>query len=128
MFSAVGSVVINRPPEEVWEYISNPSRFGEWQTASFSAARAEGDEGEGRSLVTDNRNLLGREMEHTYEITEQEHLRSLVINTVSGPIPFQLTWTLEPIDGGTRLTGEGRGDWGGDPGGAPRATRHNDVL
>lgn len=128
MFTAKQSIIINKPPEEVWEYISNPRRFPEWQTASFSAAAAEGAEAEegaaaGRGRVKDTRNILGRRMDHTYEINEQEHLRKLTIRTVSGPVPFQFTWTLEPVNGGTRLIGEGSGDWSG---GGARITRHDD--
>jgi hypothetical protein len=52
-------------------------------------------------------------MESRYEIVEHTPPERLGMHVAEGPVQFDFAWTLESVNGGTRLTGEGQGEWGG---------------
>ena len=61
-------VVIQRPPGEVFAYLTDVSKLPEWQS-SASEASVEGEMGLG-ARVHEVRSLLGRRAESTLEVTE----------------------------------------------------------
>jgi hypothetical protein len=63
--------------------------------------------------VKEVRKFLGRRMESELEVTEYEPDRRFALKVLSGPVPFSVEHTLEPRDGGTRLTFLGKGEPGG---------------
>jgi uncharacterized protein YndB with AHSA1/START domain len=100
------SVVINRPPREVFAYLTDVERLPEWQ-ASANEVRTDGELGIG-ARIHEVRTLLGRRAESTLEVIEYEPDRKFSLRVVSGPLPFEVRHTLTPENGGTRL------DWFGE--------------
>jgi len=100
------TVEIARPPEEVFDYLADPSNLPTWQESAVEA-RLEG----GR--VVERRRMLGREIESTMEISENEPPRLLTLRTVEGPIPLEVRHELSPSRGGTRLDVAIEGEGGG---------------
>ena len=107
------SVVINRPVEEVFEFVSNFNNDPLWQPAfQEGEITSEGPIGVG----TTGRNVirfLGRTIESTIEMTEYEENRKLGVRTTSGPTPAKVVDTFEPVEGGTRLTQNFEAEVGG---------------
>jgi uncharacterized protein YndB with AHSA1/START domain len=99
----VSSIEIARPPDEVFSYVTDPSRFAEWQDDVVSV-RIEGGRppGVGSRFTTTRR--VGGTM--TQEITEISAPRSWAAHGVDGPIRPNANITVEPLnDGaGSRVT------------------------
>jgi uncharacterized protein YndB with AHSA1/START domain len=102
MAPIVSSIDIARPPDEVFAYATDPSRFAEWQR-DVVRARLEGDgpPGVGSRFVT-TRRVGGTERTMTQEITDCSAPRSWAARGVDGPIRPNATVTVEPLDGGAR--------------------------
>jgi uncharacterized protein YndB with AHSA1/START domain len=95
-------IVIERPPEEVFIYVTTPENDREW----FSTAVERRRESEGPidvgSRIRAVDKFLGRRIESTLEVTEHvPSTRSSV--RLDGPIKARGTYELEPAGTGTRL-------------------------
>ena len=93
------TIEIARPPDEVFSYVTDPSRFAEWQA---DAARGRlvggGPEGVGSRFTTTRR--IGRaERTTTSEINPP---RSWASHGVDGPIRPIMRVTVAPLDEGAR--------------------------
>jgi uncharacterized protein YndB with AHSA1/START domain len=96
------SVEINRPPAEVFAYLDEVERHGEWQPDIVSSKKeTEGPVGVG-TRVTNVRRVPGGRRPITYEITEHDPPRRSVFRGVNGPVRPEGTVTVEPLDDGTR--------------------------
>lgn len=96
------SVVIERPVEEVWAYISDPTNNTVWQGPVIEVRSKPTIEV--GSEVTEVMKFLGRRVETTWVVTEHEPMRRSAVRTTSGPVPMRGGYLLEPVDGGTRFT------------------------
>jgi uncharacterized membrane protein len=97
------SVEIDRSPADVFAYLDQLDRHGEWQkTIVSSKTLTEGPVGVG-SRATDTRRVPGgMKQDITYQIVEYDSPRRMRFEGVSGPVrPFG-TVTVEPLGGGTR--------------------------
>src|SRR5262249_57897359 len=77
-----------------------------WQTGVKSATLHDG-------RIEESRSLLGRELNTTLEIVEQEEPHLFTLRALDGPVSFTVRHELEPTDGGTRLTVTADGDVSG---------------
>lgn len=102
MAAITDTVEINRRPEDVFAYIDDLERHGEWQEDIVSVRI----EGEGTTKVgtraVEVRKMAGREQKVTYEITEHNPPRSFAFRGTDGPIRPVGKGTIEPLDGGER--------------------------
>src|SRR5215211_4004572 len=98
----MSTLEIARPPDQVFSYVTDPSRFSEWQDDVVCVRTAGGrPPGVGSTFTTIRR--IGRtERTMTQEITEVNPPRSWAARGVDGPIRPSATVTVEPLDGGTR--------------------------
>lgn len=98
----VSSLEIVRPPDEVYSYVTDPTRFAEWQH-DVLRVRVEGDglPEVGTKFTTIRR--IGRvEQSTTQEITELRPPRSWAARGVDGPFRPNAEITIEPLGDGTR--------------------------
>jgi uncharacterized protein YndB with AHSA1/START domain len=100
MAPIVNSIEILRRPEDVFAYVTDPSRLPEWQESVVSA-RAEGPVGVGCKTTVTRR--VGR-MERTMasEITELAPPRRWRVRGLDGPIRGDVEGTVEPLGDGDR--------------------------
>ena len=102
MSPIVSSIEIARPPDEVFAYSTDPSRFAEWQH-DVVAVRIDGDlPPTVGSRFTTTRRIGGVERTMTQEVTEHSPPRSWAAHGVDGPIRPSAGITVEGLDGGTR--------------------------
>ena len=97
------SVVIERPPEEVWAFVHEPANDPKWQT-TIVEARAPDEPMRVGTRVTEVRQFLGRRFETGFEVTEFEPYRRSAVRVIAGPIPGGGSYAFERADGGTRFT------------------------
>jgi uncharacterized protein YndB with AHSA1/START domain len=97
----VSNIDIARPPDEVYAYVTDPSRFPEWQH-DVVRVRIQGGRppGVGSRFTTTRR--IGRiEQTTTQEVTAGAPPRSWAVRRVDGPFRPSADVTVEPLDGGT---------------------------
>jgi uncharacterized protein YndB with AHSA1/START domain len=102
MAPIVSSIEIARPQDDVFAYVTDPSRFAEWQ-AGVEGGSAEGGTAPrvGAKCTTTRR--IGRSArEVTSEITKVDPPTSWAIRGVDGPIRAIVNVTVEPLKGGTQ--------------------------
>lgn len=111
MLTWENSIFINRPQQEVWDFISNPANNIQWgsSTAEWTSA---GPHGVG-STLREGGKILGRKVEGKTEITVWDPPNEYGRKSTSGPFPFEGTMKLEPKEDGTQLTVRGTAEVGG---------------
>jgi uncharacterized protein YndB with AHSA1/START domain len=115
MAPIVSTIEIARPPEEVFAYITDPSRFPEWQEDVLRAGMQDDRPPAVGSRFTTTRRIGRVEQTTTQEITEISPPKRWVVRGVDGPFRPNAAITVEPLGDGTRsrvrieLDFEGRG-------------------
>jgi uncharacterized protein YndB with AHSA1/START domain len=99
------TIVIDRPVEEVFAFLTDPNNDPLWQSTTLETERtSEGEVDVGTTLRNVSK-FLGRRIETTMEIIENEPPRRQCVRITSGPIPGEGCYLLEPAEGGsTRFT------------------------
>jgi uncharacterized protein YndB with AHSA1/START domain len=102
MAPIVSSIEIARPPEEVFSYVSDPSRLAEWQASVVrSQVEGGGPPAVGSKAITTRR--IGRgERTMTMEMTEVSTPRSWAVRGIDGPVRGFVKGTIETLDDGAR--------------------------
>ncbi len=98
------SVLIDRPVEDVWEYVHDPANDAVWQTSIVETRHEGGPAMDVGTRIVEVRRFLGRRFETAWEVSEFDPPRRSAVRSVSGPIPFAGSYLLEPVDGRTRFT------------------------
>lgn len=102
MTPIVHSVEISRRPEDVFAYVTDVSRFTEWQGAVVSARVVdEGPIGVG-SKATMTRRVGSRQQTLTTELTSYDPPRAYAFRGVDGPIRPIGKGVLDPVGDGQR--------------------------
>ena len=111
MISFEKSFFINRPPQVVWDFVSDPANDTKWRLGP-SEWTSEGPHGVGSTMHTQAK-FLGRNIDGTIEITVWDPPQQLGTKAVSGPIPFESIVKFESKENGTELTLSGSAEPGG---------------
>jgi uncharacterized protein YndB with AHSA1/START domain len=96
------SVEISRTPEEVFAYVTDPTRFTEWQDAVVSARVMDSNPVKQGSKVALTRRMGKREQTMTSEITEYSPPRSYAFRVTDGPVRALGKGRFEALDNGAR--------------------------
>jgi len=103
------SIEIARPVEEVFAFVTDPDRLGEWQTSIVEVRRERAGTLQPGDRLREVQSALGRRVESTVEVVEYEPPRRFALHIIDGPIPFDGRWTFEPTPTGTRVHFVGEG-------------------
>lgn len=107
------TIHIARPPQDVFGFLSDPANDTKWRESAISSEWVGGGpSGVGSKLKSVDK-LLGRKVESTSEITVWDPPHQYGQKSLGGPVPFELTITLDPKDNGTQVTIEGKAEVGG---------------
>ncbi|MEU8841003.1 SRPBCC family protein [Streptomyces roseus] len=96
------SIDISRTPEDVFDYVTDPTRLPEWQDSAVSARPLQGTPLHVGSKTVVTRRLGGREFPMTMQVTELDRPRSWHVQGIGGPVRGDVRGTIEPLDGGKR--------------------------
>lgn len=102
MTPIVDSIEIDRKPEDVFAYVDDLAKHGEWQEQIVSVRLDTEAPTRVGSRATDRRRLPGGTRDISYEITHHEAPHTTSFRGVNGPLRHHATLTVEPLDGGAR--------------------------
>ncbi len=104
------SIYINRPPHEVFAFVSDPAQNARWSRAVKSARwDSEGPIGIG-SIIRTVSEFQGREVDGLAEITSWDPPHQYTQRSIGGDIPYEVTVRFRPKDGGTLMTQSARAE------------------
>lgn len=109
------SIDIDRSPSDVFAYVEELDRHGEWQDAIISARKEPPGPTRLGTHNFEMRRIPGGPREIESEIVEYEPPRRIAARGLNGPVRATIVITIEPLDGGSRsrftleLTLVGRG-------------------
>ena len=96
------TIEINRRPEDVFAYLDDVERHGEWQDQIVDV-EPQGDQPMGvGKRVRETRRVPGGNRSMTYEITAHDPPRQSSFRVLDGPIRAVGTVSVEPIGDGSR--------------------------
>jgi len=99
------SIEIARPPEEVFAYLADLSRHGEWQSQILETqVETEGPTRVGSRARDHRKPPFGPTVWATYEITAFDPPRSASFHGIDGPVRVRGTVTVAPADAGSKVS------------------------
>jgi uncharacterized membrane protein len=96
------SIEIDRRPEDVFAYLDDVERHGEWQEQIVGVERQDDGPLRVGSRVTETRRVPGGDRTMTYEVTEHDPPRQSSFRVLDGPVRADGTISIEPIGDGSR--------------------------
>lgn len=98
------SIEISRRPEDVFAYLDDLARHGEWQESIVNAhVDTEGPTHVG-TQVSETRRMGKREQTMKYEITEHSPPRTFAFRGIDGPVRAKGKGTVEPVGDHSRVS------------------------
>jgi uncharacterized protein YndB with AHSA1/START domain len=99
------SIEIDRSPEDVFAYATDPPRFPEWQR-DVVRVEMDGDPQSVGSRFTTIRRFAGAEQRLVQEVSDVAPPTRWAARAISGPVRPDASPTVEPLEGGAlvRLT------------------------
>jgi uncharacterized membrane protein len=104
MIKVEDSIVINRPIEEVFAYISDLSNAPEWQTGLLEVRMTTPEPSGVGTRYTFVRKFLGRRLEASNEFTQYEPNQVVTFITTSGSVAVEASYLFEETPEGTNVT------------------------
>lgn len=103
------SIIVQRPAEDVFAFITDPQKSSTWHRSNEITPISDGPIREGkRYRVTGKFFLWKFKSESVVSEFKENHL--VTFQSSSRQFPFVLRYVLEPVDNGTRLTEIGEAD------------------
>ena len=96
------SIEIDRKPEDVFAYLDDVERHGEWQEQIVAVERQDDGPLRVGSRVKETRRVPGGDRTMTYEVTEHNPPRQSSFRVLDGPIRAAGTISIAPIGDGSR--------------------------
>ncbi|MDA8194737.1 MAG: SRPBCC family protein [Thermaerobacter sp.] len=103
MIQTHASVVINRPVEQVFDFVSNPEHDPEWSSGVVEVRKLSEDPwGPGTRYVY-VRSFLGRRLEVSGAVTQFDAPQRYAFASGNDAVKATGSLDFEPVDGGTRV-------------------------
>ena len=96
------AVTIERPVEEVFDYVSDPRNFPSWNSA-VQAVNLTSGQGEAGSIYLMERELPAGRAENGLEVVNRERPTAFTIRTTSGPTPFVYRYRFDSDGAAARV-------------------------
>lgn len=103
MPGAARSIVINRPIEDVWAFVTDGSNATAWRAGVLDVSKVSGS-GVGEIWKQGVKGPGGRRIDADYEITAWEPGSRMAFRAIAGPVRPTGEYRFEQENGGTRLS------------------------
>lgn len=103
MAAAQRSIVINRPVDEVWAFVTDGANAPKWRSGVLDVSKVSG-QGVGETWKQGVKGPGGRRIDADYEITAWEPGRRMAFKAIAGPVRPTGEYRIAAEDGGTRLS------------------------
>ena len=103
------SVMVNRPVEDVFAFVTDPRQGSKWHRSNEITPISAGPIQVGSKYLVTGKFLWWKFDSETV-VSEYKENRLVAYQSSSGPYPFVLRYTFEPVGNGTRLTESGEAD------------------
>lgn len=100
----ISRIEIARPPDEVFSYVTDPSRFAEWQEGVVDGCMEAGQSPVVGATCITTRRIGGAARAATSRIIEVSPPRSWTVQGLDGPIRATVKVTVERLDEPLRST------------------------
>jgi uncharacterized membrane protein len=98
------SITINRPRQEVWDFVTVTQNQVLWQSNLIDYESARDGEPRVGDLERGIVKAAGRKVEWTAEIIQADAGKAIAMKSIEAPFPFMWRMELEDDDGGTKVT------------------------
>lgn len=102
MAAAQRSIVINRPVDEVWAFVTDGANATRWRPGVLDVAKVSGS-GVGELWKQGVKGPGGRRIDADYEVTTWDPGRLMAFKAVAGPVRPTGEYRFAAENGGTRL-------------------------
>ena len=113
MYKFEKSVMINRPQQEVFDFVTNLANDSKWQSGIESVERTSDGPIRAGSTWRYKLKFMGRKLEADIELTSYDPPNQASVKSIGGPVPFENTYKFESKNGGTQMTFNGQAEIGG---------------
>ena len=93
------STEVDRPQAEAFAYVTDPSKFSEWQAGVTGGSMEGGSHPEVGAKCMTTRRIGGAEREVTSEVTKVDPPSSWGVRGIDGPIRAIVDVAVDPLDG-----------------------------
>jgi carbon monoxide dehydrogenase subunit G len=101
------NIYIDRPPQVVFDYMSDPKKDSEWRSGSdFAEWITDDPVGVGSKMRSVN-SFMGRKVEAVAEITSWDPPHHYSFKSIGGSFPSEFRFSLRPEGSGTQLISSG---------------------
>jgi carbon monoxide dehydrogenase subunit G len=101
---------IDREPAEVFAFLTDSENLSAWQPTTVAVRRQQQGPLALGERFEEVHKALRRELASTVEVAAYDPPRLFALHLVSGAVPLDGRWELEPSPGGTLLRFVGEGD------------------
>ena len=98
------TVVINRPVDVVFEFVTNRENLLQWATTLVEAKQTSQGPVDVGTTFKEVHQFFGRQLVFSFEVTDHKSHRESRFRSISGPMPIQGGYTFEPVEAGTKIT------------------------
>jgi uncharacterized membrane protein len=102
MPAAQRSIVINRPVDEVWAFVTDGANATKWRSGVLDVAKLSGS-GVGEVWKQGVKGPGGRRIDADFEVTAWEPDRLMAFKAIAGPVRPTGEYRFAAENGGTRL-------------------------
>jgi uncharacterized protein YndB with AHSA1/START domain len=96
-------VRIERPVEQVFDYVADPVNFPRWNSAVQVVRETSRGEEVGGATYVMERDLPGGRAENELQVVDVDRPAEFTIRTTSGPTPFTYRYRFSPEESGTMI-------------------------
>ena len=107
------TVTIDRPLEEVWDFVSEPANNPQWQSGVELSDQSPSGPIKIGTRVRIVRKFMGQRIEVVFETTVFEPNAQFAFKSLSGPLPISGAMAVAATDSGTEVTYQVTGEAAG---------------
>ena len=103
MINVAASILIYKPPRQVFDFVSSTANDFEWQYGTLASGQISAGQAEVGASFRTIGHVMGRRLHRTFEVTEYETDSRFGFRSLSGPLESHTVYSLQALQGGTRI-------------------------